>query len=473
MKIVAFQRFCLFLMILAICFGLTSCSGETNGKDDISVSVSDTDSDTDAESIEYTQETASEKIAETAETEETAVTPPVQLTRGLPMPSFYIDIAPEDILLDEWTRGITVSLRDAGGWEFEFENVIARIRGRGNASWWAMGEKRPIRIRLESPRSMFGSEYIARDWILLANVIDYSHMRTVGALYLGARLGRFEFSPIPAMFVHVYLNGDYRGVYQFTDHIQRYPGRIEVDFHPDPALSEYYIEWCRHGRGPDDISFYADDIPFLLHYPDVEVITDEHTEFVSRFIDEVGQAIRGGNFDEVAALIDIPTFVDLYLVNEFTKNADVFFSSVFFTVKLDENSRHRLYAGPLWDFDQSAGGTFDTFYPDYSPQGAWTATENDWFRRLMRIPEFRELVSKRWVEIRDSEVADTLAEIRYLTTAYRDDFERNFERWPDLLGRYSWRTPPEMQNIDTYEGQVEYLLDWYEQRIIWMDEFLS
>jgi hypothetical protein len=127
----------------------------------------------------------------------------------------------------------------------------------------------------------------------------------------------------------------------------------------------------------------------------------------------------------------------------------------------------------LWDFDQSAGGTSDSFYPDYSPQGAWAAESNEWFRRLMRITEFRDLVSERWFEIRNAEVADTLEEIRYLTTAYRDDFEHNFERWPDLLGKYLWRTPREMQAIDTYEGQVDYLLDWYGQRIIWMDEFLS
>ena len=474
MKIGAFKRLYLILLILLILFVtfiLPSCSNETINEEDISTSCELADSfnpDDFKNSENFEEETAEQETIEKL---------PVRLTQDSPMPSIYIDIDPDDILYDEWTRGITVSLRNAGKREFEFENIITRIRGRGNASWWAMGEKRPIRLRIESPRAMFGTEYIARDWVLLANVIDYSHMRNVGALYLGALLGRFEFNPIPAIFVHVYLNGDYRGVYQFTDQIQvrRFPGtgRVEADFHPEPELSEYFIEWCRHGRKPEDISIEADGIPFLVHYPDAGEITGEHVKFISGFVGEVSYAIRNGVFGEVAALIDIPTFVDFYLVNEFTKNADVFFSSVFFTAKLEENGRHRLYAGPLWDFDQSAGGTSDTFYPDHSPQGAWTATENEWFRRLMRIPEFKKAVSDRWFEIRDAEVAETLAEIRYLSTTYRDDFERNFKRWPNLLGKYSWRTPPEMQAIKTYEGQVDYLLDWYEQRIIWMDEFLK
>ena len=457
----------IFILIFFTAFVLPSCDNETvdENEEDISVTVQ-SQSENSFNPQDFTQEITEENPA---------VKLPIRLTQGSPMPSLYIDINPDDILYDEWTRGITVSLKNAGGWEYEFENIFTRIRGRGNASWWAMGEKRPIRLRLESPRSMFGTEYIARDWVLLANVIDYSHMRNVGALYLGALMGRFDFSPIPAIFVHLYLNGDYRGVYQFTDQIQvqRYPGRVDAEFNPDPALSEYFIEWCRHGRKPEDISFDSDGIPFLVHYPNTEDMTKDHVKFLSGFVDKANQAIRNGIFDEVAKFIDIPTFVDLYLVNEYTKNSDVFFSSVFFNIKLEENGSHKIYAGPLWDFDQSAGGTSDTFYPDYSPQGAWTATENDWFRRLMRIPEFKQAVSERWFEIRDVEIAETLEEIRYLTTAYRDDFERNFVRWPNLLGKYSWRTPREMQAIGTYEGQVNYLLDWYEQRIIWMDEFLK
>ena len=450
------KKLCLFLLLLIIFLGFTACSNETNGEEyNISVPNDMT------ENPDNDEEIADEEILSI-----------VKLNGESPMPSLYVSIAAENIQHYEWTRGIMVSLRGAGE-EFDFENKLARIRGRGNASWWAMGEKRPFRIRLESPRSIFGTEYIARDWVFLANAIDYSHMRTVGALYLGTRLGRFDFSPVPAVFVHVYLDGDYRGVYQLTDHMQRYPGRVEVEYNPDPMLSEYYIEWCRHGRHPDDVEFYADEIPFLVHYPNSDDMTPEHIEFLTDFIDEVGQAIRNGVFEEVAALIDIPTFVDFYLVNEFTKNADVFFSSVYFTIRLEEDNRHKLYAGPLWDFDQSAGGTFDDFYPDYSPQGPWAAYRSEWFRRLMRIPEFVEIVSQRWSEIRDVEVAETLAEIRYLTTAYKADFERNFERWPNKLGQYLWRTPPSMQVIGTYEGQVEYLLDWYEQRIIWMDEFLN
>ena len=387
----------------------------------------------------------------------------------------------------EWLREIRFTLSDAG--EYDFENIRGRIRGRGNSTW-GMGGKNPYRIRFESPLRMFGTEYIARDWVLLANSMDFAMMRTVGAFGLGARMGRFDFSPVAARFVHLYLDGEYQGVYQLTDQMQRLPGRVEVRFDPDPALSEYYIEWCRHGRREGQVYFSVrgvpfgrppgdpwfrsgGTVPFRVRYPNADDMTPGHLAFVSGFIYRVGEAVYSGVFEEVAAVIDIPTFVDFYLVQEFTKNADVFFSSVHFTVRLDDDGRHRLYAGPLWDFDQSAGGSVFPNYPDYSPQGLWAGYRNELFSQLMLIPEFRQTVADRWFEIRDTAVADTLEEIRYLTTVYRADFERNFERWPDKLGQGLWRTPPTMRPIDTFEGQVAYLIDWYEQRIVWLDEFFG
>ena len=452
MKSGSFNILRLFLVLLAVLFSLTACESESDAPTKIA---------------EEAKENAAELESSVPIETENKIKEELQN-----FPSLYLDIAADDIDHNEWAWGIKLLLQGAGE-EFDIgKNVRVRVRGRGNATWNAMGDKRPLRIRFEAPRSMFGTEYIARDWVLLANTMDYSLMRTVGALSLGARLGRFEFSPIPAQFVHLYLDGEYWGVYQFTDQMRQGEGRVDVTPNPDPELSEYYIEWDRHGRSSDVIFIYVQDIPFRIRYPNPEDITPEHIDFLSDFLHEINQAIRDGDYDEVATLIDIPTFIDFYLVNEFTKNADVFFSSVHLSVRIDEDNRHRLYAGPLWDFDQSAGGTSDDFYPDYSPQGTWAAESNEWLRRLMRIPEFRTQVSQRWYEIRDVEVADTLEEIRHLSTTYRDDFYRNFERWTNLLGQYLWRTPREMRAIDTYEGQVDYLLDWYEQRIVWMDEFL-
>jgi hypothetical protein len=321
-------------------------------------------------------------------------------------------------------------------------------------------------------------------------------MRSVVPFDLGTRLGRLGFNPVASRLVHVFLNGEYRGIYQLTDQMQAAPGRIEVEFHSNPAQSEYYVHWCRHGRSPDDIWFAVGHqreprpridgtgpitsdrgfIPFQVRYPNTDQMTEAHYHFIAGFVDKVDQAIYSRVFADVAALIDLDSFVDFYIVNEFTKNADFFFSSVNFSVKLDGNGphSHRMYAGPLWDFDQSAGGSYFANAMDYTPQGPWAAHANPWFHDLMSMPEFRALVSERWFAVRDAEVAETLDLVRYLTTEYRADFEYNFQRWPNLIAANPpWgRTPPPMTAIHTFEGQVNYLLDWYTQRIVWLNEFL-
>jgi len=133
-----------------------------------------------------------------------------------------------------------------------------------------------------------------------------------------------------------------------------------------------------------------------------------------------------------------------------------------------------LVAGPLWDFDQAAGGSSDGGFTNYGPSGVWAAEDNAWFKDLMAIPEFRQLVSVRWKEIRDREVREMINEARRIAEIYEACFIRNFT----VPGYYRpgdqfWRVPPSVTAIRTYMGQVDYLINWFELRIVWMDGFLQ
>ena len=385
------------------------------------------------------------------------------------LPALHITTWAEDIHRREWQH-TTVSLEMSGA--YDFEPAPARIRGRGNSTWHAMGSKLPYRIRFDQPQAMFGSDVIARDWVLLANAMDYSLMRDYAAHILGELAPSMDFSPF-GHFLHLYMNGEYRGVYMLTDQIQVHDGRVELNAHQDPALSEYFIEWCRHHRMEGDVYFSVDGIPFVIDYPRGDNLTAEHVHFVENFILRVNHVIGQRNYAALSQMVDIPSLVDLYLINEFTKNRDVGFSSMNFQIR-QRDGQPVLVGGPIWDFDQSAGGVIDhNGYVNYSPTGAFAATENRWFRQLMGMPEFRAHVALRWQTMRDEEVPIMLDRIRYLSDTYKTCFERNFERWPNKLGQYLWRTPPSVIAIRTYTGQIDYLLDWFESRMEWMDDFLS
>jgi len=133
--------------------------------------------------------------------------------------------------------------------------------------------------------------------------------------------------------------------------------------------------------------------------------------------------------------------------------------------------------GPLWDFDLVAGNyhyqehgpwTMEGEY-GYSPYGLTAATRNYWFRDLMQIPEFAVIVANRWREIRDDQVMQTLQNVEYLANTFEADFNRNFERH-QIMGVYVWQDPVHIIEIETFMGQVEFLLDWLNRRIEWLDE---
>jgi len=394
-------------------------------------------------------------------------------------PSLRLTIAADEIHRTIWAPNIMVSLENAGQ-AYEFANATAQVRGRGNSTWHFMGDKRPFRIRFDSARPMFGSAYSARDWTVIANAMDYSLMRQYSAYFLGRMLDGQCFAPA-GHFVHVYLDGEYRGVYMVSDQMQvLVPGRAELASNLDPALSEYFLEWCGRSGG-DEFSVVvqvagnarSQDIPFVIDFPGGGILRQGlgHKDFVAGFLDDVSRAIHRGHRDEISRLIDLNSFVDFYLVQELFKNHDSFWSSLFFQIRQVEGSP-RLFAGPLWDFDHSSGGG-DDGVSDYSPRGAWVARWNGWFRSLMGTEWFSQQAARRWNEIRGVEVARMIGRIWELAETYRSCFERNFERWPDKLGQYLWRTPPEVQAIPDFIGNVEYLVDWLERRIVWMNGFFA
>ena len=388
-------------------------------------------------------------------------------------PNRWVPGGPNELHRDIW-RFTTVSLRGTGEYEqFNFEGVRAQARGRGNSSWGLMNDKRPLRIRFDAARSMFGSSYLARDWTLIANAVDHSMMRSFSAYFLGSLLGGLDFSPT-GHFLHLYMDGEYRGVYMLSDQIHVHEGRVELSSNTDPALSEYFLEWCRHALRNNEHDFLIDDgpfgsIPFVVDFPGSGILDQNlgHREFARDFVALADAALVKGDFDEISKLIDISSFIDYFLVQDLFKNMDISFSSLFFQIRLTDTG-HKLFAGPLWDFDLSSGGNTSPDH-DHTPQGIWASWFNRFYRLLMEVPRFKELVGVRWNEIRDNEVRAMIAKINQLKTTYQTCFEHNFYRWPD---KNVWVTAPGLVGLPFVE-QVRFLTDWLEQRKIWMDEFLQ
>ena len=376
-----------------------------------------------------------------------------------------------------WHPG-TVSLTSSID-EYSFQDVAADIRGRGNSTWWFGEDKRPLRFRFSEPRTMLDSPYAHREWILLANHFDRSLLRNHTALFLGSLLSGMDFVPMTRM-IHLYVNGEYMGVYQLTDERNIGPGRAPITLDDDPAVSEYMLEMDGrlniYSRDELGISWVmVNSLPYDIRFPGGNIRTYAHVEYVQNYLYAVSLAIRQRDYERLTQLIDIPSFIDFYLVQEFVKNPDVGWSSVFMTIRGQESYR-RLHMGPLWDFDLTAGNAYHQAHGDwtvigeqgYSPYGISAAGRHYWFRGLMRIPQFAEAAAERWFEIRHDQITYTIDHIRQLSERHRADFERNFERH-QIFGERVWREPDHIVEITNFSGQVDFLVDWLGRRADWLD----
>jgi hypothetical protein len=185
--------------------------------------------------------------------------------------------------------------------------------------------------------------------------------------------------------------------------------------------------------------------------------------------------------------MDIDSFIDYYIIQELYMNKDCFWRSVHFY----KEGGGKLYIGPVWDLDQGFGAMTDfvgqglyevtprsdldtvVTHSDYDVDKQlgklWIASAHTWYRRLLRMNEFKELLRERLVEF-----GPILREVMAQATTdgsnpdsyyskYGEAMERNFKRW-DIMYTSVWPNTPAILNIRTLKGQIDYIHDWALER---------
>ena len=107
---------------------------------------------------------------------------------------------------------------------FTSYSASGQIRCRGNSSYlWY--DKKPLRLKLDEKHKVLGLSK-ARNWVLLANYRDVTDMMNTFVFEAGEWLG-LPFTN-HTRYVELFVNGDYRGVYQLTEQVQQNKNRVNV-----------------------------------------------------------------------------------------------------------------------------------------------------------------------------------------------------------------------------------------------------
>lgn len=211
-----------------------------------------------------------------------------------------------------------------------------------------------------------------------------------------------------------------------------------------------------------------------VEYPDKEVITEKGIQNITRQIDRFEQALYADIWEEFVKYrdyIDMQSFVDYFILNEFFLNYDAGYNSTYMYM----DYRGKLTMGPVWDFDQAIDNNA-TILANLQTTAFHSAP---WFDRMLQDPVFTTAIMERYAELRKSILSDESIEtFVYQTVEYLGDaVERDWARWGYYYteGNYlkSDSYDGKDRNTDTHQEEVDKILNVLSVHGAWLDEHLD
>ncbi len=383
---------------------------------------------------------------------------PVNVTfYDLVLPVVRIDTQNAAPILDKENYVPATMTLDPNGSAFAAYSGTLGIRGRGNSTW--LEPKKPYRLRLDTKSPLMGiaSE---RNWVLLANSMDRSQLRSFAASNL-AQATDLAWTPA-YRHVEVVLNGRYDGVYQLSEHIRPGADRVNIDElgsgdnSGHPVTGGYLLEVDQRLEENNEPGFRTaiDNYPIVVKEPDP--MTPQQRDYITNHVQEFENRLYSANYtdpvDGYRPYLDVDAFIDHYLVQEVTNNQDGFRYSTFFSKSRGDD---RLRFGPIWDFDLSMGSARS--YRALNPTGWAHQNSSLWTQRLLSDPSFRAELDARWDELQPA-FAQLPAQIAALGNQLSPAIANDAHRWNYQLN--STDSPTFVSN-------------WLTTRLNWLDERLG
>lgn len=340
-----------------------------------------------------------------------------------------------------------------------------RIRGRGNSTWlWY--PKKPYRIKLNENAEILGLK-ADKDWILLANYRDPTHLMNTFSFLMGEKLN------LPyanhSRYVEVTLNNEYIGLYQLTEQVEQGANRVAVDKVEGVLISLDADDGPElNPTGLDNFWSTIYKMPICVKYPDVEDNPGK-LDFVKNEFAKLEQSIKTGNYTEVSKMLNISTLIDYLLIQELVYNVEVAAPRSIYMFR-DKGGLWNF--GPLWDFD--AGFDFDwstmftghNYFKDYKKLVFGTDPVNhiggytvpSFFTDLFKNKRFVSEYKSRWNDTKDKIMSEVWSETSQYANFSKNAMKKDAIRWP----------------IDKdYEIEIRRMENWLRSRINYLNAVIN
>ncbi len=428
--------------------------------------------------------------------------------------------------------------------------VGARIRGQSSQGW----AKRQYAIEFiqgdtddsEALKSQFTKDLAVSvfglpaesDWVLSGPYADKTQLNNYLTFKLSREMG--QYAPRTRL-VEVFINGqasdeeqamldfedDYRGTYMLVEKIKADRNRVDINRlspsdNSENEISGGYI-WKKDKTGAEDLNITTDNGQQVrIVEPGCSdvgrdgdrrnacltgEISDEQVDWLQAHISEFEAALYGPDFTDpnegYAKYIDVGSWIDTWLLVEYSKNIDGFRLSTYY--HKDQNGK--IKQGPAWDYNLAFGNAnyLRGGHPDGWYGESISADAYPYWTRLFEDPAFELAVANRWFELRESVLktdkvlADIDEAVNRLSNGNpnldkpaegepSNPISRNYQRWTNRTygtDKYHWpncyfvgnngdcpkESPlPGGREPETYADHIFLMKRFVDLRSQWIDE---
>ena len=312
------------------------------------------------------------------------------------------------------------------------------------------------------------------DWILDAMYIDHARMRNRLCTDIWNAYNRIPHSAeepkalngTRGIFVEVFLNGEYNGLYCFTERVDR--KQLKLKKYKETCRGVSYkaatwdnlMGWCSYNPEASKETLLWNG--FEAEYPDVveqicwdylqaflEFISPEYTSD-EQFVSEVESYVHLDNVIDYTLLVNA-----VYAIDNIAKN-------VYLSIYNVEDDQ-RVFFTP-WDLDATFGRTYEgSVINSYAFSGS-VPFANVLIARLWDNDacNFRSRIKERWTELKSTTLSvDSVAErIRSYQSLFEESgaFAREQQLWPEKCSDIA--------------DEADFMIDWYAHNVTVMDSVL-
>ena len=310
------------------------------------------------------------------------------------------------------------------------------------------------------------------EWVLHGPYLDKTLIRNYMWYNIAGQI--MDYAP-EVRFCEVFVNGKYRGLYVMCESITAGEDRLQLKVDKkDNTFTGYLL---RLDRG-SETEFKNIETFCNYTYRNKKILNivypgnaNLNTELRKAIIDDFSlfeKTLYSYDYNSDSygyeKYIDVQSFVDYFILNEFTCNYDAGYLSTYIYKDIDGKFKFS-----VWDFNSACDN-----YREPIEKDGFRFQNCLWFNMLIKDEDFVEKIILRYRELRNTVLSeDYLYEYIDGTVSYLDEaINRNFEVWGYTFNIET--TPikihPDYRNPENYSEAIDQLKYFIHVRGSWLDK---